>query len=86
MLKTSGNIEPLTQLREGIVGVGGDNRARRDASKLNGSKLDSNEVDGGKVKVDEVRKKVQKTTKSKKVIGPLDFLTPRAKLAFNKLR
>ena len=86
MLKTSGSTEPLTRPGEGVVGVGGDNRDRRDASKLDGSKLDGDENDDGEVE------KVQKTTKSKnlskskKALGPLDFLTPGAKLAFTKLR
>ena len=58
MLKTSRSIEPLTRLGKGIVGVGGDNKARRDTSKLDGSKLDGDKVDGGEVEVDEVGKKV----------------------------
>ena len=102
MLKTSKSTELLTRPREGVVGVGGDSRARRDASKLDesevdggeveGGKFDGGKVDGGEVEVDEVGKKVQKTTKSKnlskskKAVGPLDFLTPGAKLAFTKLR
>ena len=92
MFKISGSTEPLTRPGEGIVGVDGDSRARRDASKLDRSELDGDEVDGGEVEVDEVEKKVQKTTKSKnlskfkKAVGPLDFLTPGAKLAFTVLR
>ena len=92
ILKTSGSTELLTQSGGGVVRVGGDSRARRDASKLDKSELDGNEVDGGEVKVDKVGKKVQKMTKSKnsskskKTIGPLDFLTPRAKQVFTKLR
>ena len=82
----------MTQPREGIVGVGGDSRARRDASKLKRSKYDDDEVDDSEVEVDEVGKKVQKTSKSKnsskskKIVGSADFLTPGAKLAFTKLR
>ena len=92
MLKTSGSTEPLTWLGEGIVGVGGNTKARRDASKLDKSELGRNEVDGNEVEVDEVRKNVQKMTKSKnsskpkKTVGPSDFLTPGAKLTFTKLR
>ena len=92
MLKTSGSTEPSTRPGEGVVGVGGDSRARRDVIKLDRSEFDSGEVDGGEVEVDEVGKKVQKTTKSKnsskskKTIGLLDFLTPGAKLAFTELR
>ena len=56
------------------------------------SDLDGGEVDSGEVEVDEVGKKVQKTSKSKnsskskKAIGPSDFLTLGAKLAFTELR
>ena len=68
-----------------------DSRARRNGSKLDGSQIDDNEVSGGKVN-DEVGNKDQKTSKSKKLskykktVGSSDFLTPRARLAFNKLR
>ena len=97
MLKTSGSTKPSTRPEKGVVGVGGDSRARRDASKLDrseldGGEVDSGEVDGGEVEVDEVGKKVQKTTKSKnlskskKAVGPSDFLIPGAKLIFTKLR
>ena len=92
MLKTSENTKLLTQPGEGIVGVGGDSRAKQDTNKLDESEVDSDEFDGGEVEVDEVGKKVQKTTKSKnlskskKAVGPSNFLTPRAKLAFTKLR
>ena len=97
MMKISGSTEPLTQSGEGVVGVGDDSKAGRDASKLDGSELDGGEVDGGevdggKVEVAEVGKKVQKTTKSKnsftskKAVGPSDFLIPGAKLAFTKLK
>ena len=76
----------------GIVEIGGDSRAGHDGNKLDRSEIDGVEVDGSEVEVDEVRKKVQKTSKSKnsskskKTIGSLNFLTPRAKLAFTKLR
>ena len=97
MLKTSGNTESLTRLGEGVVGVAGDSRARcniskLDRSELNGDEVDGNKVDGGEIEVDEVGKKVQKTSKSKnlskskKAVGSSDFLTLRAKLAFTKLR
>ena len=90
-MKTSGSTEPLIRPGEGVVGVNGDSRARRDASKLDGSKLDGDEVDGGEVEVDEVEKKVRKTSKSKnssksqKTVSS-DFLTPGAKLVFTELR
>ena len=92
MLKTSGIIKSSTQPGESVVRTGNDSKARRDASKLDGSELDADKVDGGEVEVDEVRKKVQKITKfknlskSKKTVGPSDFLTPRATLTFTKLK
>ena len=92
MLKISRSTKPLTWLGEGVVGVGGDSRARRNTSKLDESKLDGNEVDGGDVEVDKVGKKVQKMTKSKnlskskKAVGSLDFLTLGAEIVFTKLR
>ena len=76
--------------RKGGDGVGGDSRARRDG--IDGSGMDDVEVDGGEVEVDEVGKKGRKTSKSKnsskskKAVGPSDFLTPGAKLAFTELR
>ena len=82
MLKTSRSTKPLTRLGEGVVGVGSDSKARRDAFKLDGSEFDGDEVDSGEVEVDEIGKKVQKTTKSKnsstskKAIGPWTFLSP----------
>ena len=66
--------------------VGDDNKAGRGKNKI-----DDVEVDGGEVEVNEVEKKVQKTSKSKnlfksqKTVGS-DILTSRAKQAFNELR
>ena len=57
MLKTLGRTEPSTRPGKGVVGVGGDSRARRDANKLDGSELGGDEVDGGEVEFDEVGKK-----------------------------
>ena len=62
------------------VGVGSESRAGS-----NGSELDRSKVDGGKVGDDEIEKKVQNLSKSKKTVQS-DFLTPKAKLAFAKLR
>ena len=66
-MKTSGSIESLTQVGKGRVGVNGDNKVGYD-----GNELDRSEIDSGKVndefdnKIDnEVRKKCQKTSKSK---------------------
>ena len=91
MLKMSRSIEFSKQLGEGVVGVRGDSRAGRDRNKLDGSKMNDNEVGGSKLN-DEVGKKGQKTSKSKKLskskktVGSSNFLTPKAKLAFTKLR
>ena len=84
MLKTSStkSAEP----RKGGVGVGGDSRAGRGQSETDRSRMDNVEVDGGEVEVDKVGKKVQNLSKSKKTVRSLDFLTPKAKLAFTKLR
>ena len=68
--------------RKGGVGIAGGSKARRDR----------NEFDGGEIKDDKVGKKIQKMSKSKtlfkckKTVGFSDFLTPRAKLSFTKLR
>ena len=90
MLKTS-NTESA-EPRKGVVGVGGGSRAGRDRGGIDGSEMNDVEVDGGEVEVDEVGKKARKTSKSKnsskskKAVGPSDFLTPGAKLAFTELR
>ena len=86
MLKTLKNIKFATQPGEGIVGVGGERKARHDKNKLDGSELDGAEVNGNEVEDDEVGKKVQKTSKFKKMVGSLDFLTFKAKLTFTELR
>ena len=68
-------------------GVGGNNRAG-----CGRSKIDGNKVDGGEVEIDEVGKKVQKTTKfknlskAKKAVWLSDFLTLKTKLTFTELR
>ena len=72
MLKTSGSTESSTRPGKGEVEVGGDSRAGHDGSERNGSK-----VDGGEVGDDEVGKKVQNLSKSKKTVR-LNFLTPGA--------
>ena len=101
MLKISESTESTTQPGEGIVGIGGDTRARYNRNKLDGSEIDESEIDSNEVngsKVDyKIRKKNQKTSKfkylfkskksfkSKKTFG-LDFFISRARLAFIKLR
>ena len=85
MLKILGSIESLTWPEDGIVGVGSDSRVGRDGSKLDGSEINDVKIDGGKIG-NEVEKKGQKMSKSKKTLGSLDFLTLGAKLVFTKLR
>ena len=88
MLKTSGSIESKTRLGEGRVRVDDSSRAEHGGDW---SKIDDNEVDGNEIEDNEVEKKVQKLSKSKnlskskKTVGS-DFFTPKAKLAFTKLR
>ena len=92
MLKTSGSTESKTQSGKGGVGVGGDSRARRGGKEIDGNGNDNVEVNGGKVEVDEVGKKVQKSSRSKnlfkfkKMIRSSDFLTLEDELTFTKLR
>ena len=88
MLKNSGNIESTTQPREGKVVVGGDNRAERNGSKFDRSRVDDDEVDD---KSDnEVGKKSQNSSRSKNLsqskMMKSSFLTSGARVAFIKLR
>ena len=80
MLKTLEGTEFMTRPGEGRVRVGGSSRAGRDENELDRSK-----IDGGEVGNNEVGKKVQNLSKSKKTVG-LDFLTSGGKLMFTKLR
>ena len=80
MLKTLESNESLTRPGKGKVGVSGDIRAGR-----NGSEHDESEVDSGELGDDEVGKKVQNLSKSKKTVQS-GFLIPETKLAFAKLR
>ena len=57
MLKTSST--KLVELKKGVVEVGGENRASRGRGGLDGSGMDDVEVDGGKVRDNEVGKKVE---------------------------
>ena len=87
-MKTLKSIESKTQPGEGGVGVGSRSKARHDGQK---SRINDIGVDGNEIEDNEVGKKVQKSSmsknlsKSKKTVA-LDFLTPRAKLAFIKLK
>ena len=84
MLKALENIESTIQPEKIKIEVDGDNRARRDGK----CKFDRNKIDGGKSRDDKVGKKSQKKSKSKylskskKMVGSLDFFTFRAKLVF----
>lgn len=76
-----------TPLRESKGEGSNDNKIESDDKyKLGGS-----EIDGGKLGDDEIGKKDQKTSKSKKsslskkTMGFLDFLTSEARLVFIKL-
>ena len=92
ILKTLGSTKFKTQPGEGGVRVDGDSKTGRGGSEIDGSRKDDVEVDGNEIEVDKVGKKVQKLSKSKnlsmskKTIRSLDFFTPKAKLAFTKLR
>ena len=86
MLKTA-------ESRKGVVGVGGDSKAGRGGSKLNGRRIDDDKVDGNEVDNevdDEVGTTVWKSSKSKNLSKSkkteLGFLTSGARKAFTKLR
>ena len=71
MLKTSRSTKSIIRLGENVVRVGGDSRTRCDKSKLEKSEINDGEIDDNEVD-DEVRKKGQKTSKSKNLfIEPL---------------
>ena len=73
--------------RKGRVRIKSGSRARYDRSEIDGG-----EVNNIKIEDNKVRKKVQKTSKSKnsskskKMVGSLNFLILEAKLAFTELR
>ena len=91
MLKISRSIESTTRPNEGGVWVCGSSKAKRDGNKLDRSKINNSEMIEGEIRDDEVKKKVQKLSKSKnllkskKTVGS-DFFIPGARLAFIKLR
>ena len=92
-MKILGSTKSKTQPGKGRVKIGSDSKARRDGRyKFDRSKIGGNKIDSGEGRNDEVGKKSQKTSKSKnlfkskKMIGSLDFFTPRVRLAFTKLR
>ena len=90
-MKILGSTKFLARPGESRVGVGTNNsRAKGDGKcKFDRNKIGTNKVDGGKVRDNEVGKKVQKTFKSKKsstskktIIS--DFYTLGARLVFTK--
>ena len=83
MLKTS-SIKSAEQKKD-VVWVSNVNRVRRDGCELDRSEMDNVENGGGEVEDDEVEKKGQKTSKSKKTVRS-DFFTLGARLAFTKSR
>ena len=82
----------MTQLREGVVIIGGNSKAGGDKRNPDRSKLDGDDIDCNEVEDDEVGKRVQKTSKSKnpskskKTIKSSNFFISGAKLAFTELR
>ena len=87
MLKTS-STESAKPRKDGDR-VGGDSRAKRGRSEIDRIGIDDVEVNGGEVEIDEIGKVQQSSknsSKSKKTVRSSDFFTPRAKLAFTKLR
>ena len=82
MLKISGNIDLKTESSKSSFRVGGSSRVGRDG---NGNKINDDEVNGNEFGNKEVEKKVQKSSKSKKMVKS-DFFTLGVKLAFTKLR
>ena len=84
------NTESAKPKKSGVE-VGSDSRARCNKSKRNEDRVDSAEIDGNEVGDDEIRKKVQKTSRSKnlsksKKTERSDFFTFGARLAFIELR
>ena len=89
MLKTPESTEATIWPREGKIGVGDDGKAKWNSK----CKFDDSEIGD-----DKVGKKDQKTSKSKnsfkfkklfkskKMIESLNFLSPRARLVFTKLK
>ena len=93
MLKTLGSTKSLTRPKKGVVGVGGNSRVGHDRNELNAKKTGNNELNNeiddevGKkdLKMSKSKNSFKKLFKSKKTVRS-DFFTPKAKLAFTKLR
>ena len=92
MIKTLGSIESTIRLKRGRVGVSDDGKVERNGRcKVGGNKIGGSEVDGNEIRDNEIEKnwntfKSKKLFKFKKTIGYSDFLTPKARLTFTKLR
>ena len=99
MLRTLKSIKSTTQAGKGVVRVGGASRAGRDGTMLDGSWLNESEIDNGEFDDgkfdDEIGEKGQKIFESKNLFKAkklfkkmlrLGFFTPKARLAFTKLR
>ena len=93
MLKTSRNTKSTIQLKKDRARVGSNSRAKCNGKcKLDDSEVDDNEVDGIEIADNEIGKKDQKMSKSKKLskfkktIGFLDFFIFGTRLAFIKFR
>ena len=96
ILKISSSTESTTQLEKGIVGVGGNSKARHDRNKPDRSEIDDGKIDGDEID-NKARKKGQKMSKSKNLIKSKklskskkslgsNFFIPEARLVFIKLR
>ena len=75
----------LAKPRKNGVRINNYSRAGPGGSGIDRNGMDNVKVDGGEVEVDEIEKKVQKSSKSKKTVRSSDFLTLEAKQAFTKL-
>ena len=85
ILKTLRSIEFTTWPDESGVELGDSSRAGRDGIELDGRKIDGDEFDNSEVIDNKVGERVQKLSKSKKMIR-LDFFIFKVKLIFTKLK
>ena len=80
-------IEFITQPKKGRVEISGNSRVEYNSRKIGISEVDSDEIGNDEIeKKGQKRSKPKKLSKSKKIVGSLDFLILRAKLVFTKLR
>ena len=91
-MKTSENTKSTIRCREGKVEFASNSKAEHNNKYKLGGKVDKSKIDDGKIEDNEIRKKNQKTSKSKnlskskKTIEFSNFFTTAARLAFTKLR